>query len=80
MDQKILNPDAADLALLPRTIAGAAELAKRPGWRPVYMDNLAVILARDFERFPALRSVALPVVGLPPSTEGRAKFPDQVPL
>jgi hypothetical protein len=78
-DQKVLNLDEADLALLPGNLAGTAALAKRPGWRAVYYDDLAVILVRDPERFPALRQLALPVAGPASATRGRARFPDQVP-
>lgn len=76
-DQKILNSDKADLALLPRNLAGTVALAKQPGWKAVYYDDLAVILVRDPGRFPALRQLALPVTG--PTTTGRARFPDQSP-
>jgi hypothetical protein len=78
-DQKILNSEKADLALLPRNLAGTVELAKRPGWKAVYFDDLAVILARDPGRFPALRQLALPVAGPAAATQGRARFPDQGP-
>jgi hypothetical protein len=79
IDRKILNLDEADLALLPINLAGTAELAKRPGWKPVYFDGLAVILARAPERFPALSHLNLPVAGAANVTQGRAKFSDQGP-
>jgi hypothetical protein len=78
-DQKVLNPDDADLALLPANLVGTVELAKRPGWRAVYYDDLAVVLAREPERFPALRQLALPVEGPAATTHGRTRFPDQSP-
>jgi hypothetical protein len=79
LDQKLLNADEADLALLPRNLAGTAELVKRPDWKAVYFDDLAVILARAPERFPALRQLALPVAGPAVATQGRARFPDRGP-
>jgi hypothetical protein len=78
-DQKVLNANEADLALLPGNLAGTAELAKRPGWKAVYFDDLAVVLAREPGRFPALRQLALPVAGPAAATQGRAGFPDQGP-
>ena len=35
-DEKVLNPDQADLALLPANLAGAGALAKRPDWKAIY--------------------------------------------
>jgi hypothetical protein len=75
----VLNLDKADLALLPGNLAGTTELAKRPGWKVVYFDDLAVVLARDAGRFPALRQLALPVAGSAAATQGRARFSDQGP-
>jgi hypothetical protein len=79
IDQKILKVDEADLALLPVELAGTAQLAKRPGWRVVYYDSLAAVLARDSGRFPALRDLVPPVAGPATATQGRASFPDQGP-
>ena len=79
LDTSVLNLDKADLALLPGNLAGTAELAKRPGWKMVYYDDLAVVLARDPGRFPALRQLALPVAGPAAATQGRARFPDRGP-
>jgi hypothetical protein len=78
-DQKVLHSDEADLALLPRNLAGTFELAKHPGWKVVYLDGLAAILARDPARFPALGQFNLPVTGPAVATQGRAAFPDQSP-
>jgi len=78
-DQKLLNPDQADLALLPGNLAGAGELARRPGWKAVYFDDTAVILARDAGRFPKLQKLNLPVAGPAGAARGRARFPDRNP-
>ncbi|MGD1084960.1 MAG: hypothetical protein ABSA47_09455 [Verrucomicrobiota bacterium] len=74
-DQKILDPNQADLALLPVNLAGAADLAKRPGWKPAYFDDVAEVLVRDPARFPNLRNLALPVSG-PAAAQIRDPFPD----
>jgi len=76
-DQKILNPDEADLALLPVNAAGAVELKKRPGWTTIYDDEMAVLLARDPGRFPALRRFTLPIRGRA-AIEARDPFPDRL--
>jgi hypothetical protein len=78
-DPKILNLDAADLALLPAYAAdGIATLKKHPGWTAVYADELAILLVRDASRFPTLQQLPLPVQGhaLP---QFRAPFPDANP-
>jgi hypothetical protein len=75
-DEKVLDVDQADLALLPVNLAGTAALAHRPGWTVIYYDDLAMILARDAERFPELRTLSLPVVGPKSAVEGRAPFPE----
>ena len=49
VDAQVLDVDKADLALLPFKLAGALQLKNRPGWRPVYYDDTAVLLARDGE-------------------------------
>ena len=74
-DEKILDVDQADLALLPANLAGTAALAHRPGWTVIYYDDLAVILARDVARFPELQSLSLPVAGPKSAVERRAPFP-----
>jgi hypothetical protein len=79
VDEKALDIDRADLALLPAHLAGATALAHRPGWSVVYYDDLAVILARNVERFPELRSLSLPVVGPKSAVLGRAPFPRYSP-
>jgi hypothetical protein len=78
-DSNLLNPDAADLALLPPGLAGAVALSKRPGWRAVYVDDVAVLLARDQGRLPKLQGLALPVEGSRDAALGRAPFPDWNP-
>lgn len=77
VDKNILDLDRADLALLPRNLAGAAALAARPGWQPVYLDDLAVVLVRDPRRFPQLPREGLPVRGPANATFGRAPFPNK---
>lgn len=79
VDEKILDIGKADLALLPANLAGAAALSRRPGWRAVYIDNLAVVLARDSRRYPKLDLEKLPVIGPPDAAKGRAPFPDALP-
>ena len=78
-DRKILNPDEADLALLPSNLAGAKALAKDAAWKPVYFDDTVVILARNRERFPALAHLTLPVEGPKSASSGRAAFADHNP-
>jgi hypothetical protein len=78
-DQKILNPDEADLALLPVNLAGVAALARRPDWKPIYYDQTAVILARNWERFPQLARLTLPVEGPKITGLGRVAFLDKSP-
>ncbi len=78
-DEKVLNPNAADFALLPVKLAGAVALSHRPGWKAIYFDDLAVILARDIQRFPSLNSAPNPVIGTKDAILGRARFPDSNP-
>jgi hypothetical protein len=78
-DQKILNVDEADLALLPVNLAGATALAKRPDWKPLYYDETAVILARNWQRFPQLAGLTLPAEGPKITGLGRVAFPDKSP-
>jgi hypothetical protein len=75
-DESVFNPDEADFALLPATLAGAGALAQHPGWRAIYYDDTAVILARKAERFPKLQSLTLPVAGPKSAALGRAAFAD----
>jgi hypothetical protein len=79
VDQKILDIDRADLALLPRNLAGTAALAKRAGWQAVYVDKLAAVLVRDAGRFLRLPKTGLPVRGASGVTVGRAPFPEKPP-
>jgi hypothetical protein len=76
VDKKILDLNRADLALLPVNLAGAAALSKQFGWKAVYFDDLAVVLARQPARFPRLAGLHLPVPGPPDAVRGRAPFPD----
>jgi hypothetical protein len=79
-DEKLLNPDAADFALLPSNLAGGFALKERPGWRAIYYDDTAVLLARDAGRFPKLKQLVLPVQGPKEMATGRAAFPDKRPV
>jgi len=79
VDKKILDLDRADLALLPRNLAGTAELAKRAGWEAVYVDALAAVLVRDAARFARLPKTERPMRGSPNATLGRAPFPEKPP-
>jgi hypothetical protein len=78
-DEQVLDIDRADLALLPADLAGTAALAHRAGWQVIYYDDLAVIEARDVERFPQLHSLSLPVVGPKSVVLGRVPFPRRNP-
>jgi hypothetical protein len=79
VDEKILPIDEADLALLPSNLAGTLALRNRPGWRVVYFDDTAALLARDVKRFSGLVDVRLPVQGAKEAALGRAPFPDVNP-
>jgi hypothetical protein len=74
-DERVLDVGKADLALLPANLAGTAALAHRPGWQVLYCDDLAVLMARDADRFSQLHSLSLPVVGARSVVSGRAPFP-----
>lgn len=76
VDESVLPIDQADLALLPTKLAGTLALRNRPGWRVVYFDETAAVLARDFQRFSALKEIQLPVQGSEAAGLGRAPFPD----
>src|SRR5690242_2895797 len=78
-NRKELDPGRADLALLPANLAGAAALAREPGWQAVYVDDLAVVLVRDPRRFPKLPTDHLPVQGGAKATMGSVCFPDGAP-
>jgi hypothetical protein len=78
-DRKVLDPENADLALLPANLAGSAELAGQPGWQVVYYDTLSIILARIHPGAPVLPlHMPLPVVGSEACTRGREVFPSRV--
>ena len=79
VDEKVLPIDAADLALLPSKLAGTLSLRNRPGWRVVYFDETAALLARDVRRFPGLARVDMPVQGPKETTIGRMPFPNSCP-
>jgi hypothetical protein len=79
LDSKILDVDQADIALLPSTLAGAGALRDRPGWKTIYFDDTAVILARDAQRFPKLARLHLPIEGPKSAATGRAAFADASP-
>jgi hypothetical protein len=74
-DQRVLPIDAADLALLPSKLAGTLALRNRPGWRVVYFDETAALLAREVQRFPGLAGVDMPVQGPREAATGRMAFP-----
>ena len=79
-DQNILNLEKADFALLPANVAGAFALAKKPGWKAVYFDGLAVVLVRNVERFPKLFGKKLPIEGEKAASMGREPFPDKISM
>jgi len=79
VNQQVLNLDAADLALLPSSIPGGYELAKRPGWKVVYYDPTAMLLVRDAQRFPDLARLSLPVAGPKSASQGRAALANRSP-
>jgi hypothetical protein len=79
VDESVLPIDQADLALLPSKLAGTLALRNRPGWRVLYFDETAALLARDFQRFSGLKGVQLPVQGSAEAALGRAPFPTVCP-
>jgi len=74
-DEKLLPVDNADLALLPSHLAGAAGLSRRIGWKIIYQDPLAMVLARGPERFPSLKDIVIPAIESQTATTGREPFP-----
>ena len=78
-DERVLDLRQADFALLPAHLAGAAVLARHRDWQVIYYDDLAVIMARDVERFSQLRSLPLPVVGSKSVVLGCVPFPGHNP-
>jgi hypothetical protein len=79
VDQSVLPIDRADFALLPSKLVGTLALRNRPGWRVVYFDETAALLARDVERFPGLAGLQIPIQGSKDAALGRAPFPDFSP-
>jgi hypothetical protein len=79
VDGRILDIRKADLALLPANLAGALALSHKHGWRAVYYDDLAVVLAREPRRYPGLALDKLPEAGPRDAVKGRAAFPDGRP-
>jgi hypothetical protein len=79
-DHAALDVSHADFALLPSKLAGSLALAKQDGWQAVYFDNLAVVLVKNANQFPRLAGLKLPVQGEATATEGRAAFPDHLPV
>ena len=79
-DHSALDLNRADVALLPSQLAGSLALAKQDGWRPVYFDNLAVVLVKNASQFQKLAGLKLPAQGSPSATEGRVAFPDRLPV
>jgi hypothetical protein len=75
VDQSVLPINRADLALLPSKLAGTLALRNRPGWRVVYFDETAALLARDVNRFPGLAGLDMPVQGPKIAAMGRMPFP-----
>ncbi|MBU6409845.1 MAG: hypothetical protein KGR98_05600 [Verrucomicrobia bacterium] len=78
-DTNVLDLRRADFALLPSHLAGSMALAKMDDWRPVYFDNLAVVLVKNLNQFPKLAGLPLPIRGRPAATRGRAAFPNHLP-
>lgn len=74
-----LNVSEAQLALLPRQLAGVRMLVQNLGWKPVYADSLAVVLVRSVECFPRLSGLSLPVIREDSAIVDRYPFPDQPP-
>ena len=70
----MLNPDAADLALLRADLQGTADFAKRPDWKVIYYDDTAVLLVHNADRFPKLAGLTLPATGSKDASIGRAAF------
>lgn len=79
VDPRALNISDAELALLPRQLAGVKMLAQNWGWKVVYADPLAVVLVRSVDRFHRLVGLNLPVIKGDAAVLGRYPFPDQPP-
>ena len=76
VDPRALNISEAELALLPRQLAGVRMLIQEWGWKAVYADPLAVVLVRRLDLFPRLFGLRLPVVRGNDVIAGREPFPD----
>ena len=79
VDPNILDLQQADLALLPNNLAGAFTLKEMPGWQAVYVDDLAVVLVRNKERFVSVSDFKGPRGGEEYAVRGRTAFPEQNP-
>lgn len=77
VDPKVLDLSKAELALLPRRLAGVSMLIRDFGWKAVHADPLAVVLVRDLARFPAFSGLSLPVMLDEKAVAGREPFPDR---
>ena len=77
VDPRALKISEAELALLPRQLAGVKMLIQDWGWKAVYADPLAVVLVRRVDRFPRLTGLSLPVIRGDDAVMGREPFPDQ---
>lgn len=78
-DTNSLNIAKADYALLPSNLAGSQALVKKDGWHAAYYDDLAVVLVKNFNQFPKLAGLKLPVQGDAGATQGRDPFPNHLP-
>jgi hypothetical protein len=76
VDSRALGISKAELALLPRQLAGVQVLIQEWGWKAVYVDPLAVVLVRQPNRFPRLFGLSLPVIMGDDVMQGREPFPD----
>ncbi len=74
-----LNLSRAQVALLP-TGCGGIERLGAAGWTIVYRDPLATILVQAPSSFPKLSSLTLPIRVGAQAVQGRALFPDSLPL
>ena len=80
VDPRVLPLSDADIALLPRNLAGVKMLVEDLGWQAAYADPLAVVLVRQPGRFPRLSGTSLPLIRGSEAVEGREPFPDRPSL
>ncbi len=80
VDSRVLPLSDADIALLPRNLAGVKMLVEDLGWQAAYADPLAVVLVRQPGRFPRLSGTSLPLIRGSEAVEGREPFPDRPSL